>query len=63
MGKDDDAKVKTAFTTLLTFVKNAATNPDEEKFRKIRLSNPKIQVRTSVSICTFKCKCSTIYGL
>lgn len=43
--KDDDAKVKTAFTTLLTFVKNAATKPDEEKFRKIRLSNAAFQER------------------
>nr|GMD63536.1 vicilin-like seed storage protein At2g18540 [Ipomoea batatas] len=41
--KDDEAKVKTAFNTLLTFAKNVATNPNEEKFRKIRLSNPAIQ--------------------
>lgn len=41
--KDDDAKVKTAFNTLLTFVKNVATKPDEEKFRKIRLSNATFQ--------------------
>ncbi|XP_019172887.1 PREDICTED: UBX domain-containing protein 1 [Ipomoea nil] len=43
--KDDEAKVKTAFNTLLTFAKNVATNPNEEKFRKIRLSNPAIQER------------------
>lgn len=43
--KDDEAKVKTAFNTLLTFAKNVATNPNEEKFRKIRLSNPTIQER------------------
>ncbi|KAM7465838.1 hypothetical protein LguiB_013400 [Lonicera macranthoides] len=43
--KDDDAKVKTAFNTLLTYIKNAATKPDEEKFRKIRLSNAAFQER------------------
>ncbi|GJV79189.1 UBX domain-containing protein 1 [Tanacetum coccineum] len=42
--KDDDAKVKTTFNTLLTYVKNAATKPEEEKFRKIRLSNVAFQV-------------------
>ncbi|KAG8375992.1 hypothetical protein BUALT_Bualt09G0016700 [Buddleja alternifolia] len=43
--KEDDAKVKTAFNTLLTFAKNAATNPNEEKFRKIRLTNANFQDR------------------
>ncbi|KAK6145813.1 hypothetical protein DH2020_019682 [Rehmannia glutinosa] len=43
--KDDDAKVKTAFNTLLTFAKNVATNPNEEKFRKIRLTNANFQER------------------
>ncbi|KAG2726501.1 hypothetical protein I3760_01G115600 [Carya illinoinensis] len=43
--KDDDAKVKRAFQTLLTFVGNVARNPDEEKFRKIRLSNQSFQER------------------
>ncbi|KAL3507320.1 hypothetical protein ACH5RR_032702 [Cinchona calisaya] len=43
--KDDDVKVKTAFNTLLTFVKNVATNQNEEKFRKIRLSNAAFQDR------------------
>ncbi|EPS62580.1 hypothetical protein M569_12208 [Genlisea aurea] len=43
--KDEEAKVKTAFSTLLTFAKNVATNPDEEKFRKIRLSNANFQDR------------------
>lgn len=43
--QDDDAKVKTAFNTLLTYAKNVATNPNEEKFRKIRLSNAAFQVR------------------
>ncbi|XP_020526534.1 UBX domain-containing protein 1 isoform X2 [Amborella trichopoda] len=43
--KDDDAKVKRAFQTLLTYVGNIAKNPNEEKFRKIRLSNPSFQDR------------------
>lgn len=43
--KEDDAKVKRAFQTLLTYVGNVAKNPDEEKFRKIRLSNPSFQER------------------
>lgn len=36
--------MKTAFNTLLTYAKNVATKPDEEKFRKIRLSNAAFQV-------------------
>ncbi|KAB8087378.1 hypothetical protein EE612_011564 [Oryza sativa] len=43
--KDDDAKVKRAFQTLLTYIGNVAKNPDEEKFRKIRLSNATFQER------------------
>ncbi|GLJ47744.1 hypothetical protein SUGI_1008380 [Cryptomeria japonica] len=43
--KDDDAKVKRAFQTLLTFVGNVVKNPDEEKYRKIRLTNPSFQER------------------
>ncbi|MBA0758420.1 hypothetical protein Gotri_021419 [Gossypium trilobum] len=43
--KDDNAKVKKAFQTLLIYVGNVARSPDEEKFRKIRLSNPKFQER------------------
>lgn len=43
--KDEDAKVKRAFQTLLTYVGNVARNPDEEKFRKIRLSNQTFQER------------------
>ncbi|KAF2284524.1 hypothetical protein GH714_026120 [Hevea brasiliensis] len=38
--KDDDAAVKRAFQTLLIYVGNVAKNPDVEKFRKIRISNP-----------------------
>ncbi|XP_062165615.1 stress response protein NST1 [Alnus glutinosa] len=43
--KDDDAKVKRAFQTLLTFAGNVVKNPDEEKYRKIRLSNQSFQER------------------
>jgi hypothetical protein len=43
--QEDDARVKKAFQTLLTYVGNVARNPDEEKFRKIRLSNAAFQVR------------------
>lgn len=43
--KDNDQQVKTAFNTLLTYIKNVATKPDEEKFRKIRLSNATFQER------------------
>lgn len=43
--KDDDAKVKRAFQTLLAYVGNVARNPDEEKFRKIRLNNQTFQDR------------------
>lgn len=43
--KDDDAKVKRAFQTLLTYIGNVAKNPNEEKFRKIRLSNQTFQDR------------------
>ncbi|GAB4830236.1 hypothetical protein Ancab_040677 [Ancistrocladus abbreviatus] len=43
--KDDDAKVKRAFQTLQIYVRNVMKNPDEEKFRKIRLTNPAFQDR------------------
>ncbi|KAJ4968239.1 hypothetical protein NE237_014940 [Protea cynaroides] len=43
--KDDDAKVKRAFQTLLTYVGNVVKNPNEEKFRKIRLNNQSFQER------------------
>ncbi|KAG2711980.1 hypothetical protein I3843_04G096200 [Carya illinoinensis] len=42
---DDDARVRRAFQTLLIYVGNVAKNPDEEKFRKIRLGNPLFQDR------------------
>ncbi|KAL7258686.1 hypothetical protein ACSBR1_004741 [Camellia fascicularis] len=45
--KDDEAKVKTTFNTLLTYVKNDATNPNEDKFRKIRLTNATFHARAS----------------
>lgn len=37
--------MKRAFQTLLTYIGNVAKNPDEEKFRKIRLSNATFQVK------------------
>ncbi|KAK7247095.1 hypothetical protein RIF29_41972 [Crotalaria pallida] len=43
--KEDDARVKRAFQTLLTYVGNVARSPDEEKFRKIRLTNQSFQDR------------------
>ncbi|KAK1256799.1 hypothetical protein QJS04_geneDACA024762 [Acorus gramineus] len=43
--KEEDAKVKRAFQTLLTYVGNVAKNPDEEKFRKVRLNNASFQER------------------
>lgn len=42
--QDDDVKVKRAYQTLLRLVGNVAKNPDMEKFRKIRISNPTFQV-------------------
>ncbi|KAJ7950459.1 UBX domain-containing protein 1-like [Quillaja saponaria] len=43
--KGDDARVRKAYETLLVYVRNVAKNPDEEKYRKIRLSNPLFQER------------------
>ncbi|KAL2923361.1 UBX domain-containing protein 1 [Bienertia sinuspersici] len=37
--KDEDARVKKAFQTLFTYAGNVVKNPEEEKYRKIRLSN------------------------
>ena len=33
-----------AFETLLIYVRNVARDPDEDKYRKIRLSNPAFKV-------------------
>ncbi|KAK7854896.1 hypothetical protein CFP56_030241, partial [Quercus suber] len=41
--QNDGAKVRRAFETLLIYVGNTAKNPNEEKFRKIRLTNPLFQ--------------------
>ncbi|KAG8048018.1 hypothetical protein GUJ93_ZPchr0008g12596 [Zizania palustris] len=38
--KDDSARVTRAFQTLLKIITNIVRNPEEEKFRRIRLSNP-----------------------
>ncbi|XP_011089082.1 UBX domain-containing protein 1 [Sesamum indicum] len=43
--KDDNAEAMRAFGTLLIYVKNIVSNPEEEKFRKIRLNNPMFQDR------------------
>ncbi|XP_041005061.1 uncharacterized protein LOC121250157 isoform X4 [Juglans microcarpa x Juglans regia] len=43
--RDDGARVRRAFQTLLIYIRNVAKNPDEEKFRKIRLSNLLFQDR------------------
>ncbi|KAJ7527175.1 hypothetical protein O6H91_16G040200 [Diphasiastrum complanatum] len=43
--KEDDAKVKRTFQTLLTYIGNIARLPSEEKFRKIRLTNASFQER------------------
>jgi UBX domain-containing protein 1/4 len=48
--QDDDAKVKRAFQTLLTYIGNVAKNPDEEKFRKIRLTNATFQVKKNLDL-------------
>lgn len=42
---DNATKVRRAFQTLLIYVKNVVKNPNEEKFRKIRFSNPAFQDR------------------
>ncbi|KAE8725885.1 Detected protein of unknown function [Hibiscus syriacus] len=43
--QDGNDRVKRAFQTLLIYIRNVAKSPDEEKFRKIRLGNPKFQER------------------
>ncbi|XP_076909942.1 uncharacterized protein LOC143567389 [Bidens hawaiensis] len=46
--KDDGIKVKRAFETLLIYVRNVARDPDEDKFRKIRMSNPAFKERVGI---------------
>ncbi|MCD7466530.1 hypothetical protein HAX54_003335, partial [Datura stramonium] len=46
--KEEDAKVQRAFKVLLVYVRNIVMNPDEGKFRKIRLSNPAFQARVGI---------------
>lgn len=46
--KEEDVKVQRAFKTLLVYVRNIVSNPDEGKFRKIRLSNPAFQARVGI---------------
>lgn len=47
--QEDDAKVKKAFQTMLTYIGNVAQNPNEEKYRKIRLTNATFQVSSATS--------------
>lgn len=42
-GQDDG--VRTCFTTLLKMISNVATAPAEDKFRRIKLTNPAVQQR------------------
>ncbi|CAG9463023.1 unnamed protein product [Pedinophyceae sp. YPF-701] len=44
---DEGDKAKVAFTTLMTYVRNIAGNPAEEKFRRIRLANAAFQSRVA----------------
>ncbi|KAK4767104.1 hypothetical protein SAY86_014854 [Trapa natans] len=43
--KADQARVTRALETLLIYIGNVARNPDVEKFRRIRISNPAFQER------------------
>ncbi|MED6155560.1 hypothetical protein PIB30_006432 [Stylosanthes scabra] len=43
----EQGRVKKAFETLLIYVRNVAKNPNEEKYRKIRLTNPLFQERVA----------------
>eukprot|EP00245_Coleochaete_scutata_P014326 TRINITY_DN6061_c0_g1_i1.p1 TRINITY_DN6061_c0_g1~~TRINITY_DN6061_c0_g1_i1.p1 ORF type:complete len:413 (+),score=101.42 TRINITY_DN6061_c0_g1_i1:64-1302(+) len=60
--KGDDAQVKRAFETLLTYIGNVARSPGEEKFRKIRLTNATFKDRvgkfeeglTFLKLCGFE---------
>ncbi|KAK2992455.1 hypothetical protein RJ640_025417 [Escallonia rubra] len=61
--KEDDAKVWKAFHTLLIYVKNVARNPDEEKFRKIRLSNPAFQRQQNFESDRFSTKKQPLNGV
>lgn len=46
--QDEDAKVKRAFQTLLRIVGNVGKNPNEDKYRRIRLSNHAFQVLSNL---------------
>jgi UBX domain-containing protein 1/4 len=46
--QDENAKAKRTFQTLLRIVGNIAKNPNEEKYRRIRLNNPAFQVAKSL---------------
>ncbi|KAI3506920.1 hypothetical protein L1887_21563 [Cichorium endivia] len=46
--QENDMKVKRGFETLLIYVRNVVRNPDEDKFRKIRLTNPAFKERVGI---------------
>ncbi|KAJ4773149.1 ubiquitin-associated (UBA)/TS-N domain-containing protein [Rhynchospora pubera] len=46
--KDENAKVQRAFQTLLKIVGNIAKYPNEDKYRRIRLSNPIFSERVGI---------------
>uniref|UniRef100_A0A803LNN1 PUB domain-containing protein n=1 Tax=Chenopodium quinoa TaxID=63459 RepID=A0A803LNN1_CHEQI len=48
--EDEDARVKKAFQILPIYIRNVVKNPDVEKYRKIRLSNPIFQIALGVLI-------------
>lgn len=58
----DDGTFKTACSTLLKYMGNVARNPDEEKYRRIRLGNAVFQQRVAsvnggvefLELCGFK---------
>ncbi|KAL0889917.1 hypothetical protein Bca101_013900 [Brassica carinata] len=60
--EEDPRTMKRAFETLLMIVRNAAKNPDEEKYRRIRLTNRLFQERVGrfkegmefMELCGFK---------
>lgn len=49
--QDEDARVRRAFETLLTCIGNVVKK-DDEKYRRIRLSNPVVQVRQFLKMLT-----------
>ena len=50
----EEERVKKAFSTLLLYVGNLAQRPEEDKVRKIRVTNTTFQV----GACTMRCGCA-----